>query len=124
MFLRLLLLAVLSVVSLPALAVQKVNLDYRVKFLPDSDQAEVSLTLGRGEVVTSLLFNLGDLGLYSDFQADGQWLQHSAAQGEWRPAAGKSSLKYRVRISQERTPGRYDALMTQDWELMRGFERL
>jgi hypothetical protein len=41
--------AVLLCLSAPLWAAQKVDLDYRVKFLPDTDQAEVSLSLGQGE---------------------------------------------------------------------------
>jgi hypothetical protein len=120
MIYRVLMLVALLGLGTSAMAVQKVDLDYRVKFIPESDQAEVSVTLAKGEVVPSLMFNLGEQGLYSDFQGDGQWIQHSAAKGEWQPSPGKSTLRYRVRISQERTPGRYDARMTKDWVLMRG----
>ena len=41
----------------------KVDLDYRVKFLPAEDQAEVSLTLEDGQAVQLLDFNLGGEGL-------------------------------------------------------------
>ena len=61
MSLRLPLLSSLLLLSLPAFAAtQKVDLDYRVRFLPDSDQAEVSITLEKGERVRSLDFNLGE----------------------------------------------------------------
>ena len=60
MSLRLPLYASLLLLSLPAFAAtQKVDLDYRVRFLPESNQAEVSITLEKGEYVRSLDFNLG-----------------------------------------------------------------
>ncbi len=118
--LKLLLSVVLLVLSTPLWAVQKVDLDYHVRFLPQSDQAEVRLTLEAGEAVSSLSFNLGDKGYYSDFKADGKWLQKTPGRGTWQPASGKASLSYRVRISHPRESGSFDARMTADWALLRG----
>ena len=121
MSLRLPLYASLLLLSLPAFAAtQKVDLDYRVRFLPESNQAEVSITLEKGERVRSLDFNLGEDGRFSDFKADGQWSQEAAGRGKWQPGEGKSVLSYRVLIDSERKPGRYDARMTDDWALFRG----
>jgi hypothetical protein len=116
---RLLLSVVLLSLSTPLWA-KKVDLDYRVRFLPDTEQAEVSLTLADGEPVLSLAFNLGDEGAYSDFSAEGQWTQASPEQGIWKPSKGKSTLSYRVKINHERSPGRFDARITKDWALLRG----
>lgn len=121
MSLRCLLLSVVLLsTGTPLWAAERVNLDYRVKFLPESDQAEVSISLEKGERVRSLNFNLGDEGYYSDFSADGQWTQTSAQRGLWVPAKGKTRLSYKVRISHPRGEGRYDARMTADWALLRG----
>lgn len=116
---RLLLSVVLLSLSTPLWA-KKVDLDYRVRFLPETEQAEVSLTLEDGARVISLAFNLGDQGVYSDFKADGQWTQDSPALGVWQPAKGKAKLTYLVRINHERAPGRFDARITKDWALLRG----
>src|SRR3546814_859997 len=121
MLVRLLsLFALVLFVSAEAHAAKRVDLDYHVRFLPDEDQAEVQLILEKGEAVRSLEFNLGDDGYYSDFVADGEWLQASPERGAWRPAEGKVRLSYRVRISHPRDNGRYDARMTSDWALFRG----
>ncbi len=117
---RRLMLAVFLLSLSPVLWAKKVDLDYRVKFLPDSDQAEVSLTLADTALIYSLTFNLGEEGAYSDFVADGEWRQSKPEQGQWLPAKGRAKLSYRVRISHERKPGRYDARMTPDWALLRG----
>jgi hypothetical protein len=101
-------------------AAERVDLDYRVKFIRQSDLAEVSITLENGERVRSLDFNLGQEGHYSDFQADGQWTQASPGRGLWRPAKGKASLRYKVQINHLREGGRFDARMTEDWVLLRG----
>jgi hypothetical protein len=116
---RLLLSVVLLSLSTPLWA-KKVDLDYRVRFLPETEQAEVSLTLEDGAPVISLAFSLGEQGVYSDFKADGQWTQDSPESGTWQPGKGKSTLSYRVRINNERSPGRFDALITKDWALLRG----
>lgn len=115
----------LLALSSPLWAAKKVDLDYHVRLLPQSDQAEVRLTLADGAAVRSLDFDLGNQGDYSDFKADGQW-QTAAAKapegqrGLWRPAAGKSSLTYRVRISHARKNGAFDTRMTPGWALLRG----
>ncbi|HLV17523.1 MAG TPA: hypothetical protein VKY70_08640 [Pseudomonas sp.] len=104
--------------TLPAWAA-KVDLDYQVKFLPAEDLAEVSLTLENGAAVQLLDFNLGEESAYSDFQADGQWSLENG-RGKWQPGEGKASLRYRVKVSNQRSSGSYDARMTEDWVLMRG----
>jgi predicted metalloprotease with PDZ domain len=116
---RLLLSVVLLSLSTPLWA-KNVDLDYRVRFLPDTEEAEVSLTLADGARIISLAFNLGEQGVYSDFKADGQWTQETPELGTWQPAKGKATLSYRVRINNERNPGRFDALITKDWALLRG----
>jgi hypothetical protein len=125
--LSLLLSLMLLVVSGPLWAAKKVDLDYHVKLLPASDQAEVRLTLTQGSAVRSIDFDLGSHGNYSDFKADGEW-QADNGRGVWRPARGKASLTYRVRISYPHgsavaTPNRaltYDTRMTANWALLRG----
>ncbi|MFK3799553.1 hypothetical protein [Pseudomonas sp. NPDC088444] len=122
--------AVLLLVSLPAWAVKKVDLDYHVTLLPQSDQAEVRVTLEQGSVVRSLNLNLGEQGYFSDFAADGQWTTEpapsgTALRGIWKPAIGKATLTYRVRIDRPAVDThsdkpRYDSRMTAEWALFRG----
>jgi hypothetical protein len=120
--LRLALVVGLLGLSLPVWAAKKVDLDYHVRLLPQSDQAEVRLTLAQGSAVRSLDFDLGDGSHYSDFKADGQWQLAPGQQvrGVWRPSADKASLTYRVRISHGRKNGSFDTRMTPTWALMRG----
>ena len=112
----------LLTLSAPVWAAKKIDLDYHVRLLPQSDQAEVRLTLAKGEAVRSLDFDLGDGSHYSDFKADGQWqlTEGKQARGVWRPAAEKASLTYRVKISHGRKSGSFDTRMTPTWALMRG----
>ena len=120
--LRLALAVGLVALSSSVWAAKKVDLDYHVRLLPQSDQAEVRLTLAQGSAVRSLDFDLGDGNRYSDFQADGNWqlTPGKPTRGIWRPAADKASLTYRVRISHSRKNGSFDTRMTPGWALMRG----
>ncbi|MGE8189370.1 hypothetical protein [Pseudomonas sp. NPDC086278] len=120
--LRLALAAGLLALSSSVWAAKKVDLDYHVRLLPQSDQAEVRLTLAQGSAVRSLDFDLGDGSRYSDFKADGQWqlTPGKATRGVWRPATDKASLTYRVRVSHVRKNGSFDTRMTPTWALMRG----
>ncbi|MFJ2679930.1 hypothetical protein [Pseudomonas sivasensis] len=110
---------VLLALSMPAWCARKVDLDYHVKLLPQSDQAEVRLSLSQGSAVRSLDFDLAPAGSYSDFKADGQW-KVSGQRGVWQPSADKASLTYRVHLTQARKPGSYEARMTASWALFRG----
>lgn len=106
--------------STPLWAAKHVDLDYRVRFVPDSGLAEVSLTLEQGDAVRKLTFDLGDKGYYSDFSAEGTWTQDSPERGTWQPGKGKSSLSYKVRVDHARASGKFDARMTEKWALVRG----
>jgi len=112
----------LLTLSSPVWAAKKVDLDYHVRLLPQSDQAEVRLTLAQGSAVRSLDFDLGDGSHYSDFKADGQWQLTPGAQarGSWHPATDKASLTYRVHVSHGRKSGSFDTRMTPTWALLRG----
>ncbi|AKS05764.1 hypothetical protein [Pseudomonas trivialis] len=110
---------VLLALSMPAWSAKKVDLDYHVKLLPQSDQAEVRVSLSQGSAVRSLNFDLGHDGDYSDFKADGQW-SITEHRGLWQPSANKASLTYRVRLTHARKPGTYEARMTPSWALFRG----
>ncbi|MBW8126222.1 MULTISPECIES: hypothetical protein [Pseudomonas] len=110
---------VLLALSMPAWSAKKIDLDYHVKLLPQSDQAEVRVNLSQGSAVRSLNFDLGHDGDYSDFKADGQW-SITEHRGLWQPSANKASLTYRVRLTHARKPGIYEARMTPSWALFRG----
>jgi len=100
---------------------KKVDLDYHVRLLPQSGQAEVRLTLADGAQVRSLDFDLGKDGLYSDFKADGPWQQAAdSPRGVWQPAPGKASLSYKVRLDHKLKNGSYDSRIAANWALFRG----
>jgi hypothetical protein len=122
--------ALLLGLSLPSLAAKKVDLDYHVTFIPQSDQAEVRLTLDQGSAVRSIDFDLGSRGYFTAFKADGQWTTQSGRgasqqRGIWKPSSGKASLIYRVQLSKRQSGAatekpRFDSRITPDWALFRG----
>ncbi len=92
--------------SSPAWA-KKVDLDYQVRLLPASGQAEVRLTLAEGSAVRSLDFDLGQGGgAYSDFRPMANGRRKGTAR-RVAPAASKTSLSYRVQLDQKLASGAY-----------------
>ena len=113
----------IALLGSPLWAAQKVNLDYHVRLMPQTGQADVRLTLAEGSAVRSLDFDLGAPGSYSDFKADGGWQltpdpQHS--RGVWHPASGTATLSYRVRLNHPFKNGSFDTYATAKWALFRG----
>lgn len=113
------LLLVVGLMASSQVLAKKVDLDYQVRLLPQSGQAEVRLTLAEGSAVRSLDFDLGKAGSYSDFLADGQW-QVQNGRGVWHPAPGKTSLSYRVVLDQQPRGAAHEARVTPHWALFRG----
>ncbi|WP_288442139.1 hypothetical protein [uncultured Pseudomonas sp.] len=109
----------LGLVACSSAWAKKVDLDYQVRLLPANGQAEVRLTLAEGSAVRSLDFDLGNSGAYSGFQADGQW-QQQGERGVWHPAAGKTSLSYRVKLDQKLRSGAFSSRITPHWALFLG----
>lgn len=116
-----LLAVLLLLLVVPVHAAKRVDFDFVVKFVPERGVAEVELLLEDGSALRQLDFNLGDEGLYSDFETDaeGSW-QEEGGRGTWRPAPGKARLAYQVTVNHQRKNGRFDARMTEDWALLRG----
>jgi hypothetical protein len=118
--LRLQLAAVLLLLSTSVLAAKKVDVDFLVRFLPASQEAEVRITLAKGELIQRMRFYLPDPEHYFAFKAEGQWHEDGGGYATWTPASGQASLTYRVRINQREASGAYSALITADWALLRG----
>lgn len=112
--------AILLLLSTPLLAAKKVDMDYFVRFLPATEEAEVRVTLAKGELIQNVKFFLPAAGHYSAFTADGQWQEDGSGHGLWTPSKGEASLSYRVRINQLEPSGAYSARITGDWALLRG----
>ena len=101
-------------------AASKVDIDYDVRLLPDSGQAEVKMTLEQGAAIRQLDFDLRS-GQYSAFKAEGSWqLSADGKQAAWRPAPGQATLVYRVKLDHRLKNGAFDSRITSSWAVFRG----
>ena len=112
--------AATSLAATPApRAARPFDLDYTIELLTKTDQARVSIVLGKsGELVSALSF-LVDGKRYSAFTATGIF-NNSAGKANWQPNGVGAKLSYLVKISHKRSDGSFDARMTPDWAIFRG----
>lgn len=124
---RLLCLALLVVLACGQPRVEAAELptyrvDWHLTLQAGVDSAEVLLRLQDGAPVTALSFPF-DAARFSDFTASGDLVLGNDGV-RWQPPRRDAWLRYRVRISRERSNQNqdesYDALMTGDWALFRG----
>ncbi|MCB1567543.1 MAG: hypothetical protein KDI69_01815 [Xanthomonadales bacterium] len=95
------------------------DVDYRVRFLPDAGQAEVSIHLNFDEARVSKLTFKMPASRYSDIKGDGD-VDRDGDRLRWEPPKEGGSLSYRYRIDKKRKNGAYDAYMNDDWVVVRG----
>lgn len=96
------------------------GLDYLVRFLPASGEAEVSirLTPGTGEVRKLRLRMPEDA--YTKVRGDGE-VTRKGDYVTWVPPRGEPArLRFLHRINHTRRDGGYDARITEDWVIVRG----
>lgn len=95
------------------------DIDYRVRFLVEEKQAEVTLITrpGDGRLI-SLAFSIVG-GRYSAFEGDGA-VDVSKGRVLWEPPKAGGQLRYRYRIDKKRRNDGYDARITPDWVIVRG----
>lgn len=99
----------------PALAYK---LHYRVTFEPEREGASVVISIEKGELLKTIEF-ANSHSTYSDIRATGKLTQKDK-RVKWELPKGKARLTYFVTLTNERTPGKYDARVTKDWALFRG----
>ncbi|MEE2732330.1 MAG: hypothetical protein VYA55_16035 [Pseudomonadota bacterium] len=94
------------------------KLDYTLELLPESEQAAVTIAIDKGKLFRYLEFdNLP--GRYSAIQANGK-LSVTETRVRWEPPAADARLSMRVKITHERDPGEFDAMINWDWAIFRG----
>ncbi|MEZ5570981.1 MAG: hypothetical protein R3E64_03070 [Halioglobus sp.] len=95
---------------------------FSVKFLvtlePARQGASVTLRVDRGELLKHLNFENRDK-MISEIKANGT-LRYEGDRVYWDLPSGASTLSYFVKITHERSPGKYDAIINDDWALFRG----
>lgn len=116
---RTLLLVLLCVFAFAAEAAKGYRADYRVRFLPDTGQAEVSLTLTPEQGRVSKLRMRMPEPAYLGISGDGK-VARKGDEVIWQPLRKHAStLTWRHRIDNRRRDGGYDARITREWVLMR-----
>ncbi len=109
-------------VVLPSTANADEDLAYQLKYtlelIPAKDQALVTIAIDKGDLFRYLRFdNLPNR--YSDIKANGK-LSVTDNEVRWEPPTKMAELSLKVKITHERDPGEYDAMVTKDWAIFRG----
>ena len=92
---------------------------YTAELTANSDTAAASIRIGEGsEMFRQMRFTF-EADRFSDFDADGE-LNIEDNKLVWVPPARGGTLRYKVKISNKRKSGSYDARVTADWALFRG----
>jgi predicted metalloprotease with PDZ domain len=118
------LLVVGAVASAVALAAEDTSPDlayklhYKVTFEPEREGAAVLISVEKGELLTQLQFSNKE-NIYSDIRATGR-LTVKDKRVTWELPQGQARLSYFVKLTKERSPGKYDARVTKDWAIFRG----
>ncbi len=91
---------------------------FRVTLEPAREGASVTVSVDRGELLKHLNFENRDKAI-SAIEANGS-LREENGRVYWDLPKGQSTLTYFVRITHERSPGKYDAIINPDWAIFRG----
>lgn len=94
------------------------KLHYHVTFEPEREGASVAISIEKGELLKTIEF-ANSHSVYSDIRATGKLTQKDK-RVTWELPKGKARLTYFVTLTNERSPGKYDARVTKDWALFRG----
>lgn len=115
---RSILFAALLALSTPA-AARNYDVHYTVEFLPASKQAAVTISLTPGEGRATQLDFAMDKARYTNVKGDGQ-VRRDEGRVLWTPPEKGGELHYRYKVNHERRGGGFDALMTDEWVIVRG----
>lgn len=94
------------------------ELKYQVVIDPSKKGALVTMSIDKGELLKHLRFN-NQRGIYSNIRANGKLILRDK-QVIWDLPTGGAQLSFFVILTNERDPGKYDALVTKDWAIFRG----
>jgi predicted metalloprotease with PDZ domain len=96
------------------------DLDYSVRFAPDTGLAQVSIKLTPGTgAVTRLVLDMPE-ARYTEVRGDGKVTRKGANVTWVPPADAAGTLRFNYRVNKQRRSGGYDARMTDDWVIVRG----
>ncbi len=91
---------------------------YQVEFVPEKDEARVSLRIRDAALITKLNFRL-DPQLHRQVKANGG-LELTGNRAIWTPPPRGARMQWRTTITHARSAGKFDAMMTEDWAIFRG----
>lgn len=94
------------------------RLEYRVVLEPQTQSAQVTMQVDKGEWLRTLNFS-NKKNIYTSIKASGKLIIKDD-RVYWEPPHGKAFLSYRVKLTHERDPGKFDALINKDWAIFRG----
>lgn len=94
------------------------QLNYSVTLLPEKAGALVKVQVDKGQLLHKISFS-NERNIYSDIRANGK-LTIKEEKVEWELPQGEATLSYFVALTNERSPGKFDSRMTNDWALFRG----
>lgn len=94
------------------------RLDYIVTLIPEKSGAQVKIRLDKGELLRKFSFS-NERHIYSDIRANGK-LTTKDNRVDWELPSGEAVLSYFVLLTNERSPGKFDSRVTNDWAVFRG----
>jgi predicted metalloprotease with PDZ domain len=94
------------------------KLDYSVTLLPEKAGALVKVHVDKGQLLHKFSFS-NERNIYSDIRANGKLTIRNKTI-EWELPEGEATLSYFVTLTNERSPGKFDSRVTNDWALFRG----
>lgn len=103
----------------PVADAPRYHLVFGVDLTGREDTAGASLTIDQPIGLLREVRFRAPANSYREFSGDGRIVRNGDIVS-WRPPATGGRIDYRVNISHERSTGRFDALVTQDWALFRG----
>src|SRR6187431_2489247 len=90
-------------VEAPPVAEESFRLEYRVVLDPQTQSAQVTMQVDKGEWLRKLNFS-NKKNIYTSIKASGKLIIKDD-RVYWEPPHGKAFLSYRVKLTHERDPG-------------------
>jgi hypothetical protein len=116
---RSLLAPALALASLPALAdTESYSAKYEAHLRPEAGIIEMQLTLSGDKLPSRIELDI-DPKRHKGFKASDP-IDIEGERVTWRPRGRSSWLRYQFVVNHQRSAGRYDSLMNEDWALFRG----
>lgn len=94
------------------------KLRYQVTLEPEREGASVLISVDKGELLKKIQFS-NNHAIYSDIRGTGK-LTLKDKRVTWELPSGNARLTYFVKLTHERSPGKFDARVTKEWALFRG----